>query len=415
MDNDPTDLTPTRSRFATWVNQAPEGTSLNEKRAYGLARVGFPLGLFSHFSFIFLFWYLDQPVMALFNIGSSIIVFWGTWAAWTLRDIRSVTLLTMLGEIPLHAICATYFMGIEPFFIAFQLFPVMLLPLLSYYDRRTRLMLSFASAAVFVVIGTMALVSEPVRPLTGAWNIFFFMFNAIPVIGFIGLFASIYETAATTAEENLESEFERAEGLLLNILPEPIATRLKENPELIADEHPQVSVLFADIVGFTETSERMAPADLVRLLNTAFSRFDALVEKHGCEKIKTIGDAYMVVAGLPEPRADHAKAMIALALDMIDVAEEINASGDFPFSLRIGVNSGPVVAGVIGDRKFAYDLWGDTVNVAARMESHGRPGLIQISEATRKELGDAVNVDPLGHIDVKGKGSMATYAINPEK
>ncbi len=172
-----------------------------------------------------------------------------------------------------------------------------------------------------------------------------------------------------------------------------------------------MSVLFADIVNFTETSDRMSPADLVHMLNTAFSRFDALVEKHGCEKIKTIGDAYMVVSGLPEPRADHAQAMVALALDMIDAADEINASGEFPFSLRIGINSGPVVAGVIGDRKFAYDLWGDTVNVASRMESHGRPGMIQITDATRAQLGEDVQVDPLGHVDIKGKGNMATYAV----
>ena len=240
---------------------------------------------------------------------------------------------------------------------------------------------------------------------------FFLIFNAVPVVSFIGIFAAIYEAAATTAEEKLLHEFDRAEGLLLNILPAPIAARLKDNPELIADEHPQVSVLFADIVNFTETSSTMAPADLVHTLNAAFSKFDALVEKHRCEKIKTIGDAYMVVSGLPEPRADHAQAMIALALDMIDVAAEINQSGKLPFTLRIGINSGPVVAGVIGDRKFAYDLWGDTVNVASRMESHGQPGLIQITEATRAQLGDTAEVKPLGHIDVKGKGSMATYAV----
>jgi class 3 adenylate cyclase len=405
------DFSERREGFIGWVNRAPEGSAADLKRTYGLARVGFPVGLFSHGSFIFLFWYLDQPVMALFNVVSAAFFVWCIRSAWTLRDIKLQTNLSLLVEIPLHAILATYYMGFAPFFVAYLLFPVLLLPLLPFFARRMRLALSFACVGIFVAISAIAIATEPVRPLSVSWNVFFLIFNAAPVIAFIGIFAAIYETAVTTAEEKLASEFDRAEGLLLNILPAAIAARLKDSPELIADEHPQVSVLFADIVNFTETSDKMAPADLVKTLNMAFSRFDALVEKHGCEKIKTIGDAYMVVSGLPEPRADHADAMVALALDMIDVADEINASGDFPFSLRIGINSGPVVAGVIGERKFAYDLWGDTVNVASRMESHGQPGMIQITEATRAQLGDAVEVDPLGHVDIKGKGSMATYAV----
>ncbi len=405
------DISGPQRGFLGWVNRAPEGSAADLKRTYGLARVGFPLGLFSHFSFIFLFWFLDLPVMALFNVISAGFLTWCVWSAWTLRDLKLATTLALLVEIPLHAILATYYMGFAPFFVAFLLFPVMLMPLLPFFDRGTRLGLSFTYAAVFVIVGAVSIGAEPVHPLSTSWNVFFLIFNAVPVVSFIGIFAAIYETAVTSAEEKLALEFDRAEGLLLNILPAPIAARLKDNPGLIADEHPQVSVLFADIVNFTETSDRMAPSDLVQTLNAAFSRFDALVEKHGCEKIKTIGDAYMVASGLPEPRADHADAMVALALDMIDVADEINRSGEFPFSLRIGINSGPVVAGVIGDRKFAYDLWGDTVNVASRMESHGRPGLIQITETTRVQLDNTVQVDPLGNVDIKGKGSMPTYAV----
>ena len=397
--------------FWGWVNRAPDCSAADMKRAYGLARVGFPIGLFSHFSFIFLFWFLDLPVMAIFNVISSAFLAWCVWSAWTLRDIKLGTILALLVEIPLHAMLATYYTGFAPFFAAFLLFSVMLMPLLPFFDRSTRLGLSFICAAIFVIVGAVSIGAEPVHPLSTSWNVFFLIFNAVPVVSFIGIFAAIYETAATSAEEKLALEFERAENLLLNILPAPIAARLKRSPELIADEHPQVSVLFADIVNFTETSDRMAPADLVHMLNMAFSRFDALAEKHGCEKIKTIGDAYMVVSGLPEPRVDHAQAMVALALDMIEVADEINASGNFPFSLRIGINSGPVVAGVIGDRKFAYDLWGDTVNVASRMESHGHPGVIQITEATRALLGDTVQLDPLGQVDIKGKGNMPTYAV----
>lgn len=394
-----------------WVNRAPEGSAPDMRRGYGMARVGFPVGLISHFCFIFLFWFLDQPVMALFNIFSVILLTWSVWSAWTLRDIKLPTALVFLFEIPLHAILATYYMGLAPFFLSFLLFPIMLLPLVPIFEPRYRIVLSFVCAAIFVIVGAIAIDAEPARPLLTSWNIFFFVFNATSVATFIGILATIYESAATSAEKKLTQEFDRAEGLLLNILPASIAARLKDNPELIADEHPQVSVLFADIVNFTEASDNLTPAELVHTLNKAFSRFDALVEKHGCEKIKTIGDAYMVVAGLPEPRSDHAQAMVELALEMIDVAEEINASGEMPFSLRIGINSGPVVAGVIGDQKFAYDLWGDTVNVASRMESHGKPGLIQITEATRAHLGDAIQVDPLGKTDIKGKGSMETYAV----
>ncbi|KUJ77015.1 hypothetical protein AVO45_11090 [Ruegeria marisrubri] len=394
------------------MNRAPPGVSTAEVRAFGLARVGFPLGLFSHACFIPLFWYLDQPVMAIFNIASVALLIWGVRAAWTLGDIKWPTLLTFVVEIPLHAVLCTYYMGLPPFFIGYILFPILLFPLIPYYSATTRLLLSLGNGLVFVACGAMAIMSEPARPLTDGWNIFFFFFNAGPIIPFLGLFTAIYANAATTAEEKLEREYERSERLLLNILPEPIATRLKDRPHLIADEYPSVSVLFADIVDFTRTSEALSPPELVRALNRAFTRFDELVEKHGCEKIKTIGDAYMVVSGLPEPREDHADAMVALALDMIDAAEEINASSDFPFTMRIGINSGPVVAGVIGERKFAYDLWGDTVNVASRMESHSKPGVIQISEATRAQLGKPVRVDPLGDMEIKGKGLMRTYAVS---
>lgn len=400
-----------RPGIAGWVNRAPEGSAQDIRRFYSIVRVGYPMGTLVHCLFIVLFWHVDQPMMAVFNVISTAIFAWTTWLAWTLRDIKFVALFLLLVEIPLHAIFAVYYMGFAPFFSAYLLLVVMIAPLVPYFARRTRFLLSMAYSGAFVVINVAAFVIEPARPLSQNWNIFFLVFNSAPAASFIGVFATVYETATNSAEKKLEHEFDRAENLLLNILPAPIAARLKDSPELIADEHSQVSVLFADIVNFTETTASMEPADLVQTLNMAFSRFDALVEKHGCEKIKTIGDAYMVVAGLPDPRPDHAQAMVALALDMIDVADEINASGEFPFSLRIGINSGPVVAGVIGDQKFAYDLWGDTVNVAARMESNGQPGEILITDATRVHLNDTIQVSPPELVDIKGKGEMATYTV----
>ena len=207
----------------------------------------------------------------------------------------------------------------------------------------------------------------------------------------------------------LEIEQRKSEQLLLNILPSPIAERLKENNETIADSFTSVSVLFADIVDFTALSAGVSPIELVEILNDVFSTFDRLADQHGLEKIKTVGDAYMVVGGLPRPRSDHADAIAEMALDIRDAIQHYEFQNGEPFQMRIGINCGPVVAGVIGTRKFIYDLWGDTVNIASRMETQGRPGRIQVTRSTRDLLSDRYRFEPRGTIDVKGKGEMQTY------
>jgi class 3 adenylate cyclase len=213
---------------------------------------------------------------------------------------------------------------------------------------------------------------------------------------------------------DLDTERAKAEKLLRNILPPSVAARLKED-ETIADSFPEVSVLFADIVGFTELSSRAAPGELVKMLNEIFSRFDALAERHGLEKIKTIGDAYMIVAGLPEPRADHAEALANMALDMQDAVAQFNAARGATLSIRAGINTGPVVAGVIGTKKFIYDLWGDAVNIASRMESSGLAGRVQITEATRRKLDGKLAVEERGPVHIKGKGEMRTWLLVPRE
>lgn len=217
------------------------------------------------------------------------------------------------------------------------------------------------------------------------------------------------------AQAALRIEQEKAERLLLNILPEAIAQRLKQQEGSIADSFDEVSVLFADIVGFTQLSSRIEPTELVNLLNEIFSAFDHLAERHGLEKIKTIGDAYMVVSGLPMPRADHAEAIAEMALDMQQAAIKFSKTNDIDINIRIGINSGPVVAGVIGIKKFIYDLWGDTVNVASRMESQGIPGCIQVTSFTYKLLYHKYHFEERGIIQVKGKGEMTTYLLNHRK
>ncbi len=222
-------------------------------------------------------------------------------------------------------------------------------------------------------------------------------------------------TERKQAEDALREEQEKSEKLLLNILPQAIAERLKQNETTIAEYFPEVTVLFADIVGFTALSAVMNPIELVELLNQIFSGFDLLCQRHGLEKIKTIGDAYMAVGGLPEPRADHAEAIAQMALDMQAEIARFNASHNKYFSIRIGIHSGPVVAGVIGIKKFIYDLWGDTVNIASRMESQGLPWRIQVSETTYKLLADKYLFQERGIIEVKGKGKMKTYILLRKK
>ncbi len=212
----------------------------------------------------------------------------------------------------------------------------------------------------------------------------------------------------------LRVEQERAEGLLLNILPGSIAQRLKTRPGTIADQFSAVSVLFADVVNFTPRTENLSAAEVVDMLDRLFSHFDDLAARHGLEKIKTIGDSYMVAAGVPEPRPDHARVLALLALDMVAATRPGAAVGDLGLELRIGINSGPVVAGVIGRKRFLYDLWGDAVNIASRMESQGTPDRIQITGATRELIKDEFQCEPRGTVSVKGKGEMETwYLIGP--
>lgn len=211
-----------------------------------------------------------------------------------------------------------------------------------------------------------------------------------------------------------------SERLLHNVLPQAIAERLKGRPEvmadnfsdIVADTYPDVTVLFADIVGFTKFSESLSAAVLITVLNDIFIRFDTIADHWGLEKIKTIGDSYMAAAGLPIPVPNHAERAANMALDMLEVMNHFNEQSDYQLNIRIGMSTGSAVAGVIGKRKFFYDLWGDVVNTASRMESHGVAGRIQITDSTRQQLGELFLLEKRGTIEVKGKGEMTTWFIN---
>jgi class 3 adenylate cyclase len=208
-----------------------------------------------------------------------------------------------------------------------------------------------------------------------------------------------------------EREQAKSERLLLNVLPEPVAARLKNEEGIIADLCADVTVLFADIVGFTPLADRLPAAEVVALLDRVFACWDALAAHHGVEKIKTIGDAYMVAGGVPLPRDDHAEAVAEMALAMGPELARVAAESGVALDVRIGIDTGPVVAGVIGRAKFIYDLWGDTVNTASRMESHAPPGAIQVTDRTYEGLCQRYELRPRGTIEVKGKGPMTTFLL----
>ena len=228
----------------------------------------------------------------------------------------------------------------------------------------------------------------------------------VPEFGFINVYGT--DITAVKERERLARENER---LLLNILPQPIADRLREGEPLIADRFDDVTLMFADIVEFTRMSASMSPQELVGVLNEVFTVFDSLVDDYGLEKVKTIGDAYMVVGGMPELSDDHPERVTAMALDLAESVGRIEAATRLGITFRIGIHCGPVVAGVIGTRKFIYDVWGDTVNMASRMESLGVPGRVQITKEMVDRLAGSFDVEARGLIEVKGKGPTPTYFV----
>ena len=279
----------------------------------------------------------------------------------------------------------------------------------------------FAVYSVVIAVGIYASynMNSPIDSLTPSAISGLMAMNIIGASAFAFAIVYYFVQQRDLAFRLLRNERERSENLLLNILPKDIVAILKKQPRIIADHFTGATILFADVVNFTPISAKLSPTELVDLLNEVFSHFDALVEKHGVEKIKTIGDCYMVASGVPRPRPDHARVLTRLALEMRDFVNQHDFSGN-RLSLRIGLNSGPVVAGVIGQKKFIYDLWGDAVNTASRMESHGSSGIIQITRATYELIKDSFACEHLGTLDVKGKGAMEVWQVcgdllEPEK
>jgi adenylate cyclase len=283
---------------------------------------------------------------------------------------------------------------------------------LVFDDVRVAVRWFVAWVVIFLGSGIAGVIVGPIPPPIPVWftttmlalNI---TVGSTIVFTLLAVFADQRKAALTA----LRAEQARAEDLLLNILPSSIADRLKADAHTIADQFTAASILFADVVDFTPRSEQLQPAEVVGLLDHLFSHFDMLAERYGLEKIKTIGDAYMVAAGVPQPRPDHARAIVSMGLDMVEAMHSSDAVGHLGLELRVGINSGPVVAGVIGRKRFLYDLWGDAVNTASRMESHGSPGRVQITRATYELVHDEFECEPRGTIPVKGKGEMEIWHV----
>ena len=320
---------------------------------------------------------------------------------------------TLLGAGWFNLTTVAFFLGVDTGGFLYLL----LLPLPTILiDPPGRVAHYSVSAVAFVSSMVAVLVVDPDVPSVIAGTTAETVLLIVNALGtaFIMFIVNLHFRQATdVAEAGMLEANERSERLLLNVLPEEIAERLKAGEAVIADRAEAVTVLFADLVGSTEMSERFTADEMVEMLNDLFTPFDNLADAMGLEKIKTIGDAYMVVGGLPVPRPDHVSAVADMALAMREELANHWVAGFGRMQMRFGIHTGPVVAGVIGRRKFSYDLWGDTVNTAARMESHGVPGEIQVTSQVREALGDGYAFESRGVVDIKGKGQMETFFLGP--
>lgn len=289
--------------------------------------------------------------------------------------------------------------------------PIALVPFFILEDQRIRGTAVFGAVALALFSpGQLdAVIMEPVSPLPVGSLQAATIANTIGASGALVVLVVLFARQSVHAEAQLERELERADGLLLNVLPVSIAERLKSGETALADHHADATVLFADLVGFTRLARSMPPTLLVEILGELFTAFDALTATLKIEKIKTIGDAYMVAAGVPTARDDHAEAVAELALGMLHAANETAERRSVDLSLRIGIHSGELVAGVIGQDKFSYDLWGDTVNIASRLEAHGEPGRIQMSASTRALLSEAFVCQRRGQVQLKGGAELEAW------
>ena len=342
-----------------WLNRTPPAHLSREAARYWFGSVvGYGIGLVAHVAFVGIFFYLEIDVLAWFNVFSVLLWTVVLWASITGRIIIAYVLAQ--SEVVVHAALATSILGLDSGFAYYLLVTAGIHTVIPFYPYRVRLILTGVALAGFVVLVFVTRRIEAPPSVNETWQFAFLVVNGFTVGLVVSALLWAFNRATNTAEAALETAHARSEKLLRNILPAAIAERLKGRPQTIGERHDEATIVFADLVGFTEMSIRMDAEALVKLLDSLFRRMDDLASELGVEKIKTIGDAYMAVAGLPEPQADHAESAAAFALRTRQVAAGIRDDRGEQLQLRIGLHSGPVVAGVIGKRKFTYDLWGGT-------------------------------------------------------
>ena len=388
------------------------GESVTEqaKARFGMSGLFiYVMGLVFHAAFLLIFALNDQWWLAYFNIFS-VALFALAGVLHTRGHVRAGFLLAIL-EVAIYGALATVILGGEPGFYLYLAVPPIAAWVFPYFGRNARIYIVAMFSLAFAFLAAYSIYFEAISPLADGWAFGFKVANAFGLVIFVVGWIGLYNHAMQRAEAALAVAHERSEKLLRNILPAAIADRLKGEARTIGDHHDAATVLFADIVSFTEMARRMAAAALVNLLNDIFSEFDDLAAEHGLKKIKTIGDAYMVAGGLPEAQPDHAERIARFALAIRGAIARHRDDQGAPIRIRIGINSGPVIAGVIGKRKFAYDLWGDVVNIAARMEESAEAGTIQVSAATQALLKDEFCFARRDDVDIKGVGAMTIYRL----
>ena len=386
--------------------EAPKDLDNASSRLYVIASANIPFAMLIHILYIPLFMWMKVPEMALVNILS--VIAWAFVLYSVRRMMFSTAWVIFTAEIMLHAGFCSHYVG---WGFGNQYFLFTLVGMSFLLPRKIYLSMTIAVAAIieFVILSRWS--NE--TPWDGNPDLLY-LFNVINIVIALGIsvFDTLhYQMIIHQTEAELEKANSKSEKLLANVFPLAILEKLKNKEETIADRFDCASVFFADIMGFTPLSEKLSPVELVNLLDKLFSLFDGLVIKHEVEKIKTIGDAYMVAAGVPTPINNHAEKLANFALDFKLCLAEFNQKNNQSLRMRIGINSGPIVAGVIGKSRFIYDLWGDCVNTAARMESHGLPGEIHVSDHTYKLLADKFEFESRGNIEIKGKGLMTTYLL----
>jgi adenylate cyclase len=401
----------TLTGFVARLTHIPDRVPIKHRRMYSVGVAGGGFAGLTHALFIPLFALLRVPLMAYFNMASVVIFI---VAVTIIVKFEAYTLALTLGiaEFIIHQVLAVLSIGWAAGFQHLLLSSTIACFLIVPPDEiRIAIGLGLANVASFVGIFLLLRPLQPLYPIPESLSEALQLANLLITFFIVIVMSYLFIHYVKQAEDKADREFERAEALLHNILPASIAERLKADSSAIADGFDAVSVLFADIVDFTTLSARLSATEVVGLLNGLFSRFDAVAGRLGLEKIKTIGDAYMVAAGIPERRDGHARLIAEFALDIQKEISAFNAERGDSIRMRIGINSGPVVAGVIGKKKFIYDLWGDAVNTASRMESHGLPGMIQVTRDSYELLKDEYEFEDRGWIEVKGKGSIETFLL----